>query len=1103
MDITQSNDISSAYFSPTFEKDGSFYVDKPVGSMSISPCGRDVVLASRHGLHIIDLDSPWRPPRHLPHLTPWEVADVQWSPFSLRDFWVVSTSNQKALVWNLAMSTPQASIEHVLHGHKRAITDVNFSAHHPDVLSTCAVDGLVHCWDLRHPARPAVTFCDWFAGATQVKWNRQDPHIIASSHDKMLRIWDDRKGASPLRSIEAHDTKIYGIDWNRTRTSGIVTCSLDHTIKFWDYLCSGDEPERIIQTPFPVWRARHTPFGLGLLAMPQRGNNNVHLYDRRFQDESTKDSIVQPVKEFHGHEDQVKEFLWRPRGNIVNGIDDREFQLVTWGNDKTLRLHSLHDQDLADVGYHRGAEAHSRLHFTRQNAQYKTFREDPSKSGLSNLKNSSATNQPFLGIDSRSDVYGASVGTIIPSPSTRVGGRMGGGFVNYRNDLRGKAGARKDLDPIAWMKGVKIGRREVLMDQSATSAASPNFRTDRSVEEFEELGEEITHVGSKFTKVEFPHIDVQNRFVKFSLYGPWGPKHQTAYLDCRLDFPKDYPQKSAPIFHVEKTASIDAATLGQIQTDVSTIGETSRVCKRSSLEALIRYLQGDQSLSEILASTKEDQDTSVFDFAEGDGSSSSDDEDDIEFPGTQTADFGLAGSGVLSASNANTNVPLPRTCGAIWSTDGRLVCFFPPKEERPTSLAGSLGLEGPALLLRRRRKIFEGFGRVHKLSSVTKSKTPSTGTIDSEETDSEYYSDSSDFSSSSSSVSSKGANPQARYFGPQPTFRTNIFGFPRADKATDEAQRSVASGSVANRIQEKTKSLVSVQNLEALLPSKQILAQEYILSGPNSCSHNSNIARAHGLHDTADVWSTLDMLLRGQVPVRTVPINEKDEATSGFRVSRTLRRHDSGVDLSVERLVGSGLTGSVKWGNHPLGRAYLVEELFRYFARIADIQMLGIMSCILYSVVTAPSQTRSKTRQDVLSCRSPTSQVETLYSPAGTTPARTDYFPSIEVALSVIQADKPSDSSLNENRRKITSTSLASSLGASSSDPKGPISAGLTPPSSFRSFTGTNEMASTIGVKFDEHFCLVVSSAILVQRIDIIISAEQLFQKEAKSRWQS
>ena len=37
---------ASAYNSSTFGKDVSFEVDEPVGSMSISPCGRDVVLAS-------------------------------------------------------------------------------------------------------------------------------------------------------------------------------------------------------------------------------------------------------------------------------------------------------------------------------------------------------------------------------------------------------------------------------------------------------------------------------------------------------------------------------------------------------------------------------------------------------------------------------------------------------------------------------------------------------------------------------------------------------------------------------------------------------------------------------------------------------------------------------------------------------------------------------------------------------------------------------------------------------------------------------------------------------------------------------------------------
>ena len=46
MDHDDSKASESAFESPTFGQDGSFRLDKPVGSASISPCGRDIVLAS-------------------------------------------------------------------------------------------------------------------------------------------------------------------------------------------------------------------------------------------------------------------------------------------------------------------------------------------------------------------------------------------------------------------------------------------------------------------------------------------------------------------------------------------------------------------------------------------------------------------------------------------------------------------------------------------------------------------------------------------------------------------------------------------------------------------------------------------------------------------------------------------------------------------------------------------------------------------------------------------------------------------------------------------------------------------------------------------------
>lgn len=131
-------------------------------------------------------------------------------------------SNQKAVVYNLALS-PSLSvspIEHTLHAHTRAVTDINWSPAAPEILATCGLDGWVWSWDLRtgygsrsgagggrkpvwgvsswgceyasHAGRSSRLTATVLAGATQVKWNRREPHLIASAHDNRVMIWDDR-----------------------------------------------------------------------------------------------------------------------------------------------------------------------------------------------------------------------------------------------------------------------------------------------------------------------------------------------------------------------------------------------------------------------------------------------------------------------------------------------------------------------------------------------------------------------------------------------------------------------------------------------------------------------------------------------------------------------------------------------------------------------------------------------------------------------------------------------------------------------------------------------------------------------------------------------
>jgi WD40 repeat protein len=78
-------------------------------------------------------------------------------------------SAKQAVIYNLTFS-PSLSvspIEHTLHAHTRAVTDINWSPGSPDVLATCALDGWVYSWDLRtgHGAgggrKPVWGVCSW------------------------------------------------------------------------------------------------------------------------------------------------------------------------------------------------------------------------------------------------------------------------------------------------------------------------------------------------------------------------------------------------------------------------------------------------------------------------------------------------------------------------------------------------------------------------------------------------------------------------------------------------------------------------------------------------------------------------------------------------------------------------------------------------------------------------------------------------------------------------------------------------------------------------------------------------------------------------------
>lgn len=533
----------SPYDSITFGNSLLLRVDGAIGAMSLSPNGRDAVLAGRRGLFIIDLDDPFTTPRWLHHITSWEVADVQWSPHhNAKPSWCISTSNQKALLWDLSRPSNNA-ILNVLHQHTRAITDINFHPFDPELLATCSIDTFILSWDMRTPRRPVGQWAEWRAGATQVKWNHKNPYEIASSHDDSFYIWDSRKGALPVFKVnKAHNGKVNGLDFSNG-ISNIITCSNDKLIRFWDLSTNKArnlanefnffdskninsrslDPSVIINTDFPVARARSLPFGKEKACgvMPLRGGqDSVHVvnYDNEFKaaKEANKTQIINsnPIHSFKGHNGPIKDFLWRKRHENYSGFerkrDWKDYQLVSWlSQDFDLKLWP-HDEDLYknvnyNPSYHKildtliNEELDSEdLIKNKENLniedgkKFKNYRDNDHKEVFTY---NTFCIEPPVTID---DLEKDHSGDILSS------------LVKYNLSQSYKQSNASQLNHLDWISGVRIGH-------------SSNHENDGSVDEEDgptNLGEEVSIVGHKFPKIRFEKISVSTGHLVMSLRGP-------------------------------------------------------------------------------------------------------------------------------------------------------------------------------------------------------------------------------------------------------------------------------------------------------------------------------------------------------------------------------------------------------------------------------------------------------------------------------------------------------------------------------------------------------------------------------------------------------
>ncbi|KEP54408.1 putative RWD, RING finger and WD repeat protein C11E3,05 [Rhizoctonia solani 123E] len=916
----------------TFYKRLRIDVSEPVGNMSISPANRDVCLAARKGLFIIDLENPYETPRFIPQGGTWEVADVQWNPHPARSNLICSTSSQKLLVWDLNMPG-QNAIMRRLHAHYRAITDINWHSFTPDVLSSCGIGEFL--WRGRFSTANKL-FCFRFVDldlglATQVKWNRQDPHLLASAHDTSLLIWDDRHGSVPLATIRAHDSRIYGIDWSRKERNSIISCSLDRTIKMWNANWSPEEtsssgvskltPQGEIDASYPVWRARNLPFGDGVLALPQRGTFALEMFAwDEPSDNQTTPLGVRLATSFEGHRDVVKEYVWRAAGGLNATCDDREFQLVTWSKDNTLRLWPVDQQLMQDCGHIPGSPIKALM--PRRGAVNETYRVVPAS-----IPPTPATPSLTAPFTHRS---------VLSNVKTTQLGHLPHRHQEHKKKIPGfmTRGARANgMNPIDWMSSVKVereidsgqnsmlGSRATSVERTGQVVELARRRSDRSLSrsmEFEaegegdaeDLADEIASVNKALgNKVKFVKTDIsKKRMCTVTLNGPWG-ETQPVFIRITFHFPPDYPRSfsrsAAPTIDLEKNPEIALKDRAYILRNLRKIRLHTRPC----LDACLRFLLGFPDLH-----------GRTF------GARGADTDSDSEGEQRQSR------SGIVShLSNHADNVPMPRRCQGVFGPNGELVCFFPA---------------APVV-------IRDGRTPSPSTTSRTGTGTGSAGRV-------RPFAPSAIVSHALRGLSQLAvdkptlstSHPRAR----DAALRFSDHLFARASVSRPKHSDSMNSWNSSSKPAQvaPTHTFVVIKNLSSLIPADRTLAEKYVVLAKNPaamCRTNAAVAQEHSRHDHERIWKMLATALQQVVPLY--------HGLQGDAKNAALRMFDEKKRVSIE-----GAYKSVQWGYNPLARK-VVKQIYADVAQQKDAQLLAMVSIVLLSADIAAGPRVRPLRRDL------------------------------------------------------------------------------------------------------------------------------------------
>ncbi|RKP06343.1 hypothetical protein THASP1DRAFT_31833 [Thamnocephalis sphaerospora] len=887
--------------------------------MSMAPSTRDVVLASRHGLYVIDLEAPLEPACYLRFESSWDPVEVRWNPHRARENWVATTSNRRILVWNVQAS-PDDPVETVLRGHERAVSDLHWSPYQPNMIASGALDTDIHLWDLRTPQRSAISFCAWTAGAARVQYNRKNEFMLASAHANIVKIWDTRKGTTPTTEIKAHGSKVNYVDWSLEEENEMLTGGQDHTIRFWD-IREPTQCRGVIATQAPIRLARYAPFGPAVLSASQRLDSTMRLWSR--------DNHNQPVRVFEGSTAPFRKFGWR----IRNDTDDC-FQLVGLSLDGHLRAYHVDakvvkasgKQGKFVIAKQRPTHSLKQLHSaTVSNHDTTRVPAVPLEAPIHVLGTTATSGHPSQLFNTRNTTSGTVVSPTLflpgslprndnlaqrrgipPLPSevivgpTRTRGQL---FVDtgvaaadalsiFLSSSRSQANLSNPPTSSSLSSSMtsrrtapKVtqhddGRSSMSISAALKSADNPRYPPlSEGI-----LAEEFAAVKRRYPQVQYNKLDPLTRTCSLSLDGPWMSAGQ-ALVNLSIIFPNEYPA-AAPNVSVHRSAAIPMMNRAHMIKGLSQVITAHLDRRQPCLEAIVAFLLGEHMRTSSHAQPERDDDAVLIDQPRGQFARSMHTQD-------------------------RSRVPFPRLCGASFTATGRLMIFF-TKKAPPIYNGSRTGS----------RKDFS-FAHASRRSTRPELNLRDIATIE-----------------TATSLNTSGwPRSYDRYdHTMRPTRRDGqrLRTVPSYEEV-NEVEDTLGLSQPA-RIEKKTRGSpassssmrasrfpVRLMDVRTHIPISYHLAALYTLHGDHPAEialKNAQVAKTNGRSDLHSLWTLASLIL-----------------------DDSMRKPNASGSATVRSYADELYPMRIRWGLHPFGRQ-MVQSLLDYLARIGDVQTLAMLCCV-------------------------------------------------------------------------------------------------------------------------------------------------------------